>query len=270
MYLDSQNQGLPMEVKKNLLKEKLQSYVLYYIYNHPDYRSLNFYGGACARIVYELNRLSEDLDFDNTSKVDLSLLKNDLHSYFSGKLMQKDIDIHEQTGEWGVARWTIKIPVLYDLSLSEFEDEKLHLKIEVSSHKQISNTLMTPILDNHGLSYVARHFDLPSLMAGKIIACIERVYRKGKSNILVKGRDYYDLIWYMQKGVKPSVEKLATDGKEKYTPESVVKLLTDKMTKISKRQLEIDLRPLFLEQHFLDSWLDNYQEFFNRYLEQYI
>ncbi len=47
------------------MKEVLQAYVLDYLYNHPSYRRLNFYGGTCLHVVYGLNRLSEDLDFDN-------------------------------------------------------------------------------------------------------------------------------------------------------------------------------------------------------------
>jgi predicted nucleotidyltransferase component of viral defense system len=39
--------------------------VLDYLYNHTIYRRLNFYGGTCLHVVYGLNRLSEDLGFDN-------------------------------------------------------------------------------------------------------------------------------------------------------------------------------------------------------------
>jgi len=56
---------LPNDFKRVLLKEALQAYVLEYLYNHPAYRRLNFYGGTCLHVVYGLNRLSEDLDLDN-------------------------------------------------------------------------------------------------------------------------------------------------------------------------------------------------------------
>lgn len=45
--LDSKDPLLPSETKRILLKEVLQAYVLDFIYNHPKYRRLNFYGGTC-------------------------------------------------------------------------------------------------------------------------------------------------------------------------------------------------------------------------------
>jgi hypothetical protein len=60
--LNNLDDQLFMDVKRIHIKEALQSLVLDYIYNHPLYRSLNFYGGTCLHIIYNLNRLSEDID----------------------------------------------------------------------------------------------------------------------------------------------------------------------------------------------------------------
>ena len=73
--LETRDPALPNDVKRILLKEALQAYVLEYLYNHPTYRRLNFYGGTCLHVVYNLNRLSEDLDLDNSARLDLSRLK---------------------------------------------------------------------------------------------------------------------------------------------------------------------------------------------------
>jgi len=51
---------LANETRRILLKEFLQTYTLDYLYNHPKYRKLNFYGGTCLHFIYGLNRLSED------------------------------------------------------------------------------------------------------------------------------------------------------------------------------------------------------------------
>ena len=68
--LSTKDPLLPVETKRILLKEALQSYVLDFLYNHSHYRRLNFYGGTCLHIIYNLNRLSEDLDFDNGENLD--------------------------------------------------------------------------------------------------------------------------------------------------------------------------------------------------------
>ena len=54
--------------KRNLLKEYLQIVVLDYIYSHPIYSQLSFYGGSCLSHCYKLPRLSEDLDFVDIEK----------------------------------------------------------------------------------------------------------------------------------------------------------------------------------------------------------
>ena len=59
--------------KRNLLKEYLQIVVLDFIYSHPVYSQLLFYGGSALAHCFDLQRLSEDLDFiDETKKVNVS------------------------------------------------------------------------------------------------------------------------------------------------------------------------------------------------------
>ena len=82
---------LAPETKRIILKEMLQAYVLDYLYNHTSYRRLNFYGGTCLHVVYGLNRLSEDLDFDNQADLDLSHLANDLVEYFQKSFGYKGV-----------------------------------------------------------------------------------------------------------------------------------------------------------------------------------
>src|SRR3972149_3006062 len=80
--LASKDPLLAPETRRIIMKEVLQAYVLDYLYNHLSYRHLNFYGGTCLHVVYGLNRLSEDLDFDNSSKIDLASLPDDLQALF--------------------------------------------------------------------------------------------------------------------------------------------------------------------------------------------
>jgi predicted nucleotidyltransferase component of viral defense system len=73
---------LANETKRVILKEFLQAYTLDFLYNHPVYRKLNFYGGTCLHIIYGLNRLSEDIDLDNSNGIDLGELKEDLLTFY--------------------------------------------------------------------------------------------------------------------------------------------------------------------------------------------
>jgi predicted nucleotidyltransferase component of viral defense system len=267
--LDSKDPLLPLETKRILLKEVLQAYVLDFLYNHPKYRRLNFYGGTCLHVVYELNRLSEDLDFDNSAGVDLASLPDDLTGLFRKSLSYAPVEIKSQRVENEILRITIKLPVMNELGLSPYRNEALHLKVEVSHHKQIAELHNTPVF-YLGRSFVPSHFSLETMMAGKVIACLERNFQRGRDGAFVKGRDYYDLLWFMQKGVRPLEEKLAKDGERPYTVSSAMLALKEKIANISVADLAVDLLPMFESRAFIESWLENFHANIERFITGYI
>lgn len=72
---------------RNALKEYLQVVVLSAIYTSPEFnKNLIFTGGTCLRRFFNLERLSEDLDFDFVSKLDVEKLKSHLEYFFTAKL----------------------------------------------------------------------------------------------------------------------------------------------------------------------------------------
>jgi Nucleotidyl transferase AbiEii toxin, Type IV TA system len=259
---------LANETKRIVLREVLQSYALDFLYNHPTYRKLNFYGGTCLHILFNLNRLSEDIDLDNSEGISLSNLKDDLLRHFHQTVGYPEATAKTQIGEKGVFRITLKFPLLYSLGLSSHINEALHLKIEVSQHKQISMIRKTPVLIN-GRSFVAAHFSLETMMAGKMLACLERSFLHGKDGVNIKGRDFYDLLWFMQKQISPLEEKLLTDGTTSYTTLSAMQALKNKFAVIKRADLAVDLLSLFEQRTFIEAWLDSYQENFEEWVQFY-
>jgi len=260
---------LANETKRIILKEALQAYTLDFLYNHSIYRGLNFYGGTCLHVIYDLNRLSEDIDLDNSAGIDLSNLENDLATYFRSNIGYADIVTKTQRGEWGVQRTTLKFPILNTLGLSPYSTEALHLKVEISQHHQTAIIHKTPVF-LFGHSLVASHFSLETMMAGKIIACLERNFKKGSAGINIKGRDFYDLLWFMQQKIQPLEEKLLKDGKEPYTPPITMKILSEKIANIKTTDLAVDLIPLFEQRTFIEAWLKSFHENFERYSRFYL
>lgn len=261
--LDSKDPLLSNETKRIVLKRVLQAYVLDFLYNHSEYRHLNFYGGTCLHVVYDLNRLSEDLDFDNSAGMDLSRLAADLTALFRSSLGYDAVEVKSQQGEKGILRVTIKAPVLNELGLSPHRNEALHLKVEISHHKQIAVLQNTPVF-YLGRSFVPSHFSLETMMAGKMLACLERNFQRGREGAFIKGRDYYDLLWFMLKGIQPLDEKLARDGEKTYTVKSAVLALKEKIDAISTADLAVDLFPMFENRTFIESWLANFHVNFER------
>jgi len=258
---------LANETRRIILKTFLQAYALDFLYNHPVYRKLNFYGGTCLHVIYSLNRLSEDIDLDNGNGIDLDHLEADLLTFFRSNIGYAEVTAKTQIGEWGVRRTTLKFPVLYSLGLSSYANEALHLKVEVSQHKQISIIRKTPVL-LFGRSFVAAHFSLETMMAGKMIACLERNFQKGEG-AMIKGRDFYDLLWFMQQKIQPLEEKLAKDGRQPYTVQSAMELLSEKIAHMKISDLVEDLLPLFEQRPYIEAWLEGFQENFREYVKNY-
>ena len=259
---------LPNETKRVILKEFLQAYTLDFLYNHPVYRKLNFYGGTCLHVIYGLNRLSEDIDLDNSEEIDLSNLENDLLTFYRSNIGYADVTAKTQIGEWGVRRTTLKFPILYALGLTSHANEPLHMKVEVSQHKQIYIQRKTPLL-LFGRSLMAAHFSLETMMAGKMLACLERNFQKGNEGATIKGRDFYDLLWFMQQKIQPLEEKLAKDGRQPYTVRSAMQMLDEKIADMRIPDLAEDLLPLFEQRSFIEAWLEGFKENFREYVKNY-
>jgi predicted nucleotidyltransferase component of viral defense system len=267
--LEAKDPLLSNETKRIVLKEALQAYVLDFLYNHRAYRSINFYGGTCLHVVYALNRLSEDIDLDNSQGVDLAELESDLLDYIQKYLGYQNITIKQQESQEGILRLTVRFSVLQELGLSPHIDETLHLKLEISQHRQTAIIVKTPVIF-YGRSFVPAHFSLETMMAGKVLACLERSFQVGDSTALIKGRDFYDLLWFMQQRIQPLEGKLEKDGIQPYDVRSAMLALQDKIEQIRPQDLSIDLLPLFEQRSFIEAWIDSFHENFNRFVMYYL
>jgi len=146
--------------------------------------------------------------------------------------------------------------------MSNYDNEKLHVKVEVNNHLTGSypTELTSKMLRNY--SVILKHYDISTLFACKIIACLEREYVKGKKNIYVKGRDYYDLIWFMNNtDILPNENKLLDVNKD-YSVEKVFNLLDEKVQKIKASDLFEDLQYLIEDGEYVKKWCNNFQEIY--------
>ncbi|RKX81050.1 MAG: hypothetical protein DRP57_12350, partial [Spirochaetes bacterium] len=97
---ESKYRDLFNATKRIVAKDYLISYILAFLYHHKEYRKLVFYGGTCAKVLYGLNRFSEDLDLHNPG-IKLDKLADELSEYVRGKLGIKGSSVYVQTGEGG-------------------------------------------------------------------------------------------------------------------------------------------------------------------------
>jgi len=249
--------------KRNILKDYFQIAVLDYLYANPVYAKLVFYGGSSLAHCYGLPRLSEDLDFVQFGDaIDLANLEVDLKSFFKEKL-----GIEAQTSIQKF-RILLKLPVLAELGLSNNSSESniLMLKIEIFRDTGLligAPTEIIPIF-KHGKSILVRSFDLPTLMATKIRAVLHRKWTKTdkEGNVLasVKGRDYFDLMWYLEKGVKPNLAILS----EAQHMEDLKKQLLDAVEKADEKSIAFDLEAFIADNIFVSNVSKNIKDILRR------
>lgn len=183
------------EEKINKTREFLQIAVLKILFDRNHFDNIAFVGGTALRILYDLRRYSEDLDFSLISKNKYSF-RNLLHE-LTYELKNYGFKIESTLKDKGpVNASMIKFPeLLNDLGLSRLKAEKLSIKLEIDTNPPAGwVTALTPISES--FVFAVKHFDPPSLFATKLHACFFRRY--------TKGRDFYDLVWYLGKKVKPN------------------------------------------------------------------
>lgn len=262
MVDEAKRQNLLETYIRILVKERLQNYILDCIYNSPQFLNLIFLGGSSLRFCYDLPRLSEDLDFDVVKKIDKPVLAETVKKYFWEKLQYQDLE-YIITGQFG--RITFKLPLIKDVGITNQEGEKLFLKLEISQKDNLNKyKTVTKQIYKNNLSYSVRTLELQVLMAGKISAVITRKYRKGKKNeINFKGRDYYDLWWYLSKKIKPDLN-FVQDEIGMGDMKTILSEIDEKVKSINPEFLEADLLALIPEPQFVRDFAKNYKDFYFR------
>ena len=259
------------ETLRNGLKEELQYYVLNFIYHHPIYNKWTMYGGSALRIIHGLDRMSVDLDFEvseEVTKESLNRLKEEIEEHFLKTYSTHSdfltISIEAKRG------LKLKFNVGEQLDLGH-SSKQVHVKIDLNHFVfRGASTERQPI--NHSqLSFVIMTYKMSTLMASKLAAIFLRGTR-GVGNALYKekGRDIYDLLWYMNNKIVPDLDYLlAKDVNEAKDLRTLFDKLTIKMNAVSDENLKQDLLPLFLNRSYIENWLENWRESYFRLFDSY-
>lgn len=263
--------GMPAIYVRNSLKEYLQIYVLYSIYTSPEFsKNLIFTGGTCLRHFYGLQRLSEDLDFDYIEDFAAGDLLKSLEDFFRTRLKYSEV---AGALKQSAHQILLKFPVLKGLGLAKRdESDLLYIKIDLSKKPSDKCTVLATSLSKYGLNFVARHYDLPDLMAGKVHAILTRRFFRGKDDKAgIKGRDYFDLLWFVKKGVRPNLERLEDMLGEKLSAEEVERKLDIKVEKLAndhKSLFKADIIPFISDPKAIGDYVENYYDEYQRFKAQ--
>ena len=268
MQMLSKYQTNTIEDKKNAVKEIVQEVVLCGLSRGGFFKEAAFYGGTALRIFYGLDRFSEDLDFSlvtQNSDFDLtkyfSYIENETKSLglnFSVVEKEKAIDSNVKSA---FLKGNTKEHILsfYEESddakiINREEIIKIKFEVDVNPPSGATYEIKFGLLPS---PFQVRLYDLPSLFAGKIHACLCRNWKTR-----VKGRDFYDYIFFLSLGAKVNLVNLkAKLVQSKFiaedydlTIENLKGLLNERFSNTDFSQAREDVLPFVKDKSKLDLW----------------
>jgi len=184
------------------LREIMQELALLGLWRSKFFEQAAFYGGTALRVLYGLDRFSEDLDFsllERNEKFDLASYNNALIRELSAFGFEVEIEGRKKSAGTAIQSTFLKANTRYQMITVEFDqsliqqiprNQKLNIKLEIDTDPPSGFTTTTKYL-LLPIPFAVRTFSLPDLFAGKMHAAL---CREWKSRI--KGRDWYDFVWF--------------------------------------------------------------------------
>jgi len=174
---------------RSRVREYCQARILQFLQESGVFRSWIFHGGTALRFLYMLPRYSEDLDFAQESTkttVNFTKIIANIGKSFEAEAYRIDTKINDRKT---VKSAFIRFPeLLHNIGLTPNKSETLSIKIEVDSNPPEGGITETSVIRRYAILNV-QHYNKASLLSGKLHAILARSY--------VKGRDLYDLFWYL-------------------------------------------------------------------------
>jgi hypothetical protein len=188
-YLSEIVAGASRRDAVNRMREYLQARILEILQERGAWRAVAFHGGTALRFLYRVPRFSEDLDFsleDREAGFDFEELMGFVCSRFEHEGYVTQTKTATRTT---VNKAFIRFPGLeHELGLSPHADKVFSVKVEVDTDPPAGAGIQITTVRRFVTLRLVHH-DKATLLAGKIAAVLLREW--------VKGRDIYDLVWYL-------------------------------------------------------------------------
>ena len=259
----------PNVSEANVLHEVMQQIALAGLSRGGFFEKAAFYGGTCLHLLHGMRRFSEDMDF--------SLLEPDLgfrfEDYFPAvveefKMAGKDVEIkmkHKGQPSAIESAFLKESSDVFDIGFTT--EKRLKVKVEVDIDPPPKFTTEMKLLELPRKCWV-RSYDLPGLYAGKVSAAL---FRKWKNR--VKGRDWYDVMWYIQNRVELDLAHLIERAKESEptadvsTRENLLATFDARIGSIDFEDAKQDVLLYLKDPKEVDIWS---REFFKEYIRRII
>jgi hypothetical protein len=182
--------------RRSIAREYLQARILLALQDAGAFANWAFVGGTALRFLFQLPRYSEDLDFSLSEPgaearflARIRAVKHDLAAE------TYDVEIKAREGAAVSAAFIKFKGLLFEMEISPHAGEVLSVKVEIDTNPPAGAVLETRTTRRFVLLNLL-HYDRASLLAGKLHAVLSRKY--------TKGRDLYDLAWYLSDPAWPA------------------------------------------------------------------
>jgi predicted nucleotidyltransferase component of viral defense system len=176
-------------VKRSVVREYLQARILQSLQENGAFLNWVFLGGTALRFLYSIPRYSEDLDFslmESRHRLDFRRSLLDIKKRMEAEAYGVEVKVNDRKT---VNSAFVRFPgLLYELNLSARPAETLAVKLELDTNPPAGAGLSTTIFRRF-ITLNLPHYNRASLLAGKLHAILSRPY--------TKGRDLYDLVWFL-------------------------------------------------------------------------
>jgi predicted nucleotidyltransferase component of viral defense system len=192
--------------QENVLQELMQHYVLAGLSRAGLFAEAMFHGGTCLRIVYGMNRFSEDLDFLLKQPNPAFRWQDYLESVRKDCVQEGipfEVQDKSQAGT-AVQKAFLKTDSIgkiltLDLPFERYQNRKIRIKLEIDTNPPAGSTFTTSYITFPVTAPLTTQ-SLESGFALKLHALLCRSY--------VKGRDWYDFVWYVARKTSPDLDLL--------------------------------------------------------------
>lgn len=215
-----------------MLREYLQYKILEIIYESPHAHKLVFMGGTALRILYDNNRFSEDLDFDNM-KIGISDFGK-ITAFIHKKLEQQGYEVSIRNVIKGAYHCQIKFPgLLKDMGLSGQARERILIRLDTEP-QNFDYKPELKFINKFDVFTEIMTTPPDILLAQKFYSILNRPRNKG--------RDFYDIVFLLGKNIKPNYQyleqKINISGGE-----GLIKRITEKLKHLDMSEMAEDVRP---------------------------
>lgn len=252
----------------NALKEIFQEIALLGLWRAKFYEKAAFYGGTALRILYGLDRFSEDLDFTllKTDKdFDLTPYNQAVADELSSFGFQVSVEVKNKNIESTIESAFIKATTKKQLIVIEVAPEitsrihrmntiKIKMEVDINPPGNCETEVKNILLP---IPFSVKTLTQPDLFSGKVHAILCRPWQKR-----VKGRDWYDLVWYVARNIPVNLNHLrdrliqsgAWEKKKKFSINDLSMLLEDKINQTDFENAKSDILPFISDKAAVSIW----------------